>query len=163
MAYANVCALNYAYIVKCEGICETYWAFILILWTAVVHLSCTLFRIPECMGVLNSKFINICRSHVYQIYLICVSDLWNRGKVRCRYNAVQHKMILHTVHQWLNQNIYPNKHSQKTPHISPWRASYGMFLWGVWKKWPRYNSTVLYSTTTDGVTEFNCGMVHFLT
>ena len=46
--------------------------------------------------------------------------------VECRYNAVQYNMILHTSLQKLGQNINHWLKPQKTPHTSPWRASYGM-------------------------------------
>ena len=38
---------------------------------------------------------------------------------KCRYNAVQYNMILHTPLQWLGQNIHQSFNPQKTPHISP--------------------------------------------
>ena len=48
--------------------------------------------------------------------------------VRCRYNVVQHHMVLKTAQQWLKQNIYYCEHLQKSPHISPSRATYGMLI-----------------------------------
>ena len=33
--------------------------------------------------------------------------------------------------------------SQHAPHISPSRASYGVSIVRIWKKWPRYNGTTL--------------------
>ena len=44
--------------------------------------------------------------------------------VECRYNAVQYIMILHTTIQRQEQNINKISKSQKTPHITPLRASY---------------------------------------
>ena len=45
---------------------------------------------------------------------------------KCRYNVVQHNMIFHMVCQRLRWNMHQRLYSQKTPHISPSRASYGM-------------------------------------
>ena len=46
--------------------------------------------------------------------------------VECRYNEVQHNMILHMVRQWLRQNMYQRLYSQKTPHILPSQVRYGV-------------------------------------
>ena len=53
-------------------------------------------------------------------------DLYNVYTVEYRYSAVQHNMILHMVQQWLRQNMLQRLYSQKTPHTSPSRASYGV-------------------------------------
>ena len=55
--------------------------------------------------------------------------------VRCHYDAVQYNMIiLHTVLHWLGQNINQRLYSQQTPHISPSRMSYGVFIVRIWEK-----------------------------
>ena len=46
--------------------------------------------------------------------------------IRCSYDVIQYKMILHISLQWLLQNMNQGLHSQKTRHISPSRASYGV-------------------------------------
>ena len=43
---------------------------------------------------------------------ICVKT----NTIGCRYNAVQHDIILHTSLQWLVQNTNKSLNSQKTPH-----------------------------------------------
>ena len=53
---------------------------------------------------------------------------------RNRYSLVQYIMILHTVLQWQRQSINETVDSQKTPHISPSRASYGVSIERVWVK-----------------------------
>ena len=50
----------------------------------------------------------------------------NPHTVECRYSTVQHNTILHMVWQWLMQNMHLRLYSQKTTHISPLRASYGL-------------------------------------
>ena len=52
--------------------------------------------------------------------------------VACRYNVVQHNVILHMVWQWLRKNMNQRLYSQKTPHISPSRASYGVSFVRIW-------------------------------
>ena len=54
--------------------------------------------------------------------------------VECHYNAVQHNMILHMARQWLRQNVHLRIYSQKAPHISPFRASYGLSFVRIWVK-----------------------------
>ena len=44
--------------------------------------------------------------------------------VEYRYNAVQYSKILHKWLQKLRQDNNDMLHPQKTPHTSPWRASY---------------------------------------
>ena len=61
------------------------------------------------------------KSHVMSLYH---RILHARGTVEYRYNAVQYDMILCTVLQWLRQNMNQRFYPQKTPHISPSRASY---------------------------------------
>ena len=46
--------------------------------------------------------------------------------VECCYDAVEFVMILHSAQRWQRQNINQTLDSQKTPHISPSRASYGV-------------------------------------
>ena len=58
-------------------------------------------------------------------YTIFVSMIY---RVECRYNAVRYSTILHSTLQRLKSNINRNLNPQKTPHISPWRASYGVSL-----------------------------------
>ena len=65
--------------------------------------------------------------------------------VKCRYNAVQYNMILHTVLKWLRQNVNQDLYSQHTSHISPSPASF----WVVYceefgENWVPYNGTALY-------------------
>ena len=47
----------------------------------------------------------------------------------CRCNAVRYNIILHTLLQWLTQNIYFSFNSQKTSHSSPVRQDMGCLLW----------------------------------
>ena len=54
--------------------------------------------------------------------------------VECRYNAIQYNMIFHTPLHWLTQNINQALHSQKTLHISPSWASYGVSIVMIWEK-----------------------------
>ena len=42
------------------------------------------------------------------------------------------------------QNIVQALNSQKTPHISPSRASYGASLWATHSKWSQHIESVLY-------------------
>ena len=67
-------------------------------------------------------------------YLICrnVQDTtiifavyWFIHTVGCRYNAVQHDVMLYTALLWLKQNISQNLYSRKTPHILVKLLSYG--------------------------------------
>ena len=46
--------------------------------------------------------------------------------MKCCYSVVQHNMILHMVWQWLKQNMHLRIYTQKTAHISPLWASYGL-------------------------------------
>ena len=45
---------------------------------------------------------------------------------RCCYNMVKYNMILDTTLQWLRLKLKQSFNLQKTPHISPWRVSYGL-------------------------------------
>ena len=54
--------------------------------------------------------------------------------VKCRYNAVQYCKILNTLLQELRQNINQMRDLKKTPHTSPYRASYGVPFWVFVKK-----------------------------
>ena len=70
--------------------------------------------------------------------------------VRCSYNAVQYIMIFYIVVYLLMQNINQNLYSQKTPHMSPSRASYGVsliFCTNFGGNWPRYNGPALYMSS----------------
>ena len=82
---------------------------------------------------------------------IYVNCLWQTQQkivkpntVGCRYNTVQHNMILRIVWQRLRQNMHRGLYSQKTPHISPSRVSYWMSCEDLDENWPRYSSTALY-------------------
>ena len=57
--------------------------------------------------------------------------------VRCRYNAVQYNMTMHTSLQWARQNLNQGLQSQKTPHISASRASHGIAIVSIFKKTDR--------------------------
>ena len=46
--------------------------------------------------------------------------------VECRYDAVQYSMISQIPLYWQQQKINQHLNSQKTPHSSPWRVSYGV-------------------------------------
>ena len=54
--------------------------------------------------------------------------------VECRYNVVHFITILHTKLWWQHQNINQTSNSQQTPHISPTRASYGVYFMRISKK-----------------------------
>ena len=51
--------------------------------------------------------------------------------VECRYNSVEYIMILHSALQW-QRNINQTLNSQKTPHATPSRASYGVSVVKIW-------------------------------
>ena len=51
-----------------------------------------------------------------------------------RYSAAQHNMSLRMLQKWLRQNTHQRLYSQKTPHISPSRASYGVSFVRIWVK-----------------------------
>ena len=54
-------------------------------------------------------------------------------------------MILHTALQERRLNMYQSLNPRKnTPHISPWRASYGVSFVNILEKFDRYNGTALY-------------------
>ena len=54
-------------------------------------------------------------------------------------------MVLQTSLHWLRQNLNQSLESEKTPHASPWRASYGVSLVEILgENLPRYNGTALY-------------------
>ena len=55
-------------------------------------------------------------------------------------------MILHALLQWLRPNINQSLNPQNTSHTSAWRASYGIYIAGIWLKenWPHYNGIALY-------------------
>ena len=60
---------------------------------------------------------------------------WFSGEdytVKHCYSVVQHNMILHMVPQRLRQSMHQRLYSQKTPHTSPSRASYGMSFVRIW-------------------------------
>ena len=61
-----------------------------------------------------------------------VNQIWYT--VECRYNAVAYIMILHKTLQWIEQSIHQTLNPQKTPHISPWRASYEMSVMRICEK-----------------------------
>ena len=50
----------------------------------------------------------------------------NRTRVRCHCNWVQYNMIFYISQEWLRQIVNQNLNTHKTPHISPYRASYGV-------------------------------------
>ena len=54
--------------------------------------------------------------------------------VECHYSAVQRNKILDMVWQWLRQNMHQRLYSQKTHHISPLQASYGVSFVRIWVK-----------------------------
>ena len=54
--------------------------------------------------------------------------------VGCRVKAVQYTIIFHTALKWMKQNINQTVNSQKISHISPSRASYGMYIVRILKK-----------------------------
>ena len=67
----------------------------------------------------------------------CVIWIWNNEMwiwydfqytVGCHYNAVLYNTTLHITLQWQRQNTNQGLRSQKTPHISPWRTSYGVSI-----------------------------------
>ena len=53
--------------------------------------------------------------------------------VDCRYNTVYFIMMLHATLQRQQQNINQILNSQKTPHTSPSRASYGVSVVWIWE------------------------------
>ena len=58
--------------------------------------------------------------------------------------AAKFVTILHSALQWQWQNKSQTLDSQKTPHTSPSRASYGVtFFKDFGENWPRYNGTAL--------------------
>ena len=59
------------------------------------------------------------------LYCQCVS---NRDTEECCYNTVQYHRILQREIQWLWQNTNQSLYSQRTPHISPSWASYGVSI-----------------------------------
>ena len=53
-------------------------------------------------------------------------------------------MLLHTSLQWLRRSMNHSLNPQSTSHISPWRASYGMYFVRMLREnWPRYNGNAL--------------------
>ena len=44
------------------------------------------------------------------------------------YNTVEYIMLFYTALQWMMQNIHQSSYSHKTPHITPSRASYGVYI-----------------------------------
>ena len=54
--------------------------------------------------------------------------------VMCRYNAVQYNVKFHTPLHWITQNINQSLDSQKTLHVSPSCASYGVSIVKIWEK-----------------------------
>ena len=88
---------------------STLYLLILIIWLSyIVRLSLI---VPVGMRATSSIYVCICMNlHQYT--------------VECRYNAVHHTIILHTSMQWLSLKVNETLNPQKTPHISPWRASY---------------------------------------
>ena len=60
--------------------------------------------------------------------------------VECCYNAVQYKMTLHSLLQWLTQGINPNLNPWNTSHTLPWRV----FCEELGENWPCYNGTALH-------------------
>ena len=76
--------------------------------------------------------------------------------VECYYNSVQYIMLLHTAMRWQQQNIQQISNSQKTHHISPSRASYGVSVMSISHKIDRvtaaphctYNLLKIYSNVT---------------
>ena len=72
-----------------------------------------------------------------KMFSLSATAVWcNQGRNNCR----QYEDI-----RWLMQNVNKNLYSQKTQHISPLRASFGMSIVRIFsEKWPRYNGTALY-------------------
>ena len=62
----------------------------------------------------------------YESYGVSVMSM-----VKCRCNVVQYNAIFHTALCWLKQNSFI---SQKTPHILPSWASYGVCIVKIWEK-----------------------------
>ena len=51
---------------------------------------------------------------------------------------------METYLHWLGQNITESLNFKNTPHISPYRASYGVHLCKeFWENWSRYNDNAL--------------------
>ena len=58
----------------------------------------------------------------------------NLYTVECRYNTVEYILRLPTALQWQQQSINQTLNSQKTPHIPPSQAIYGVFVVRIWEK-----------------------------
>ena len=64
--------------------------------------------------------------------------------VECRYDAVQHNMIVHMVQQWPRQNIHCRLYSRKHLISYPHGRAMGVFRKDLGENWPLYNGTALY-------------------
>ena len=74
-------------------------------------------------STLVRQHIYIESASCYHTVELCIVML---NTVECHYNVIQYNMIMHTSLLWLSQNINESLNPQKTPHISPYRANYGV-------------------------------------
>ena len=80
-------------------------------------------------------------------WLIFMKCIYRESGVTLWLNMVQYNMIMHTSLLWLRQNINQGLHSQKTPHNSPSRVSYGMSIVNIFEKTDRVIMTLLCTYT----------------
>ena len=88
------------------------------------HNTCTFtYWKPQPIIISVSAKLN---GHIFHIY--------QGSTVGNHYNAVQNNVILYTLLQWQRRYINQSLYSQKTPHISPSRVSYGVSIMRILKK-----------------------------
>ena len=87
------------------------------------------------------KSIGLCKwdltlfANALQLDLFCLihcNEIYDT--VRCHYNAVQYRMILHTSPQWLQQNIYQSLNPQNNPYLTLVGELWGVFSEDLWEK-----------------------------
>ena len=82
--------------------------------------------------------------------------------VECHYNILQYNMVLHTLLQELRQNISQRLNPQKTPHTSPWWASYRVSFMNILEKIDCYNGTTQHHVPHIICTNFKAIRVQLL-
>ena len=123
---------------------EVYWFVLQRRWIDALGTDCGSMALKRDITVNDDRYfhwladLNVMFKifMIYRVLVLTWSVLpgiqWAPNTVKCHYNMVQHNMILHIVQQWLTQNMIQRLYSQKTPHTSPSRASYGVFFVAIW-------------------------------
>ena len=120
-----------------------HWLFWEVLgWTLQNSMSIILLPRLDAWTLMNSDRIkNLMPTSTSCLMLVLGNRTKSHNRDGWRYNAVCYNMILNTPLQWLRQNINQSLPSQKTPHNSPSRASYGV---SIARKLTTYNRAALY-------------------